>query len=287
MSLSILLFRNVCIDEDIYMQVFYNILSNAVKYTFQGEITIIVSSQNNILTTQILDTGIGITEEKQKSIYSMFSNTISADITGIGIGLYLSKQLLNFLQGDLYLSSKYDKGTDILFWIPQENQEKVSDCDIPNKAPKLISYPSDIRGSFEHKAKELIKEDASIGILIVDDNAMCSTVLKRLLLQISNYILFSAYNGRQAVDIYKENRLQIRLILMDLNMPVLNGIESCKEIFLLRQQNNWQYIDIVAVSAQDDYFYMKEANNAGMKAFLRKPVSLHALRSILSELKLL
>jgi CheY-like chemotaxis protein len=217
----------------------------------------------------------------------MFSNSTSADATGIGIGLYLSKHLLNFLHGDLFIESKFNRGTDIMFWVPQENYEKVSDCDIPNKAPKIISFPSEIRGSFEHKIKPVIKESSNIGILVVDDNAMCLTVLKALLTQLNNYILFSAYNGKQAVDLYKENKNSIRLVLMDLNMPVLNGIDSCKEMLFLQQQNGWPFIDIVAVSAQDDYFYMKEANNAGMKAFLRKPVSLNALRSILNELKLL
>jgi CheY-like chemotaxis protein len=265
------------------MQVLYNILSNSVKYTFNGEITIILSSHNNVLTTQIADTGIGMTEEKQQHIYKMFSNNTNADITGIGIGLYLSKKLLDFLHGDLYLVSQINKGTDIMFWMPIKCAENVMDSLMPQNEPISCIFPVELSTSSINKA---VLTENRFGILIVDDNPMCLSVLKTLLSKIGNFKVYSAYNGKQAIDLYKEKNCLIKLVLMDINMPVLNGIDSCKEMLSLQKQNNWQSIQVIAVSAQDDFFYISEAQKVGMNVYLRKPVSLNALQSVLDELKL-
>ena len=280
-SQSTFIRSNIIIDEDIYLQVFYNIISNSVKYTFHGEIKVIVTNENNMLTTQIADTGIGITEEKQQHIYKMFSNATSIDITGIGIGLYLSKQLLDFLHGDLCMVSQINKGTDIMFWIPIKYSENVESI-APLKNSLQFIIPADASTC---SINNVVVADKA-GVLIVDDNPLCASVLKSLLSKVGNFNIFSAYNGRQAIDLYKEKNGLIKLVLMDINMPVLNGIDSCKEMLYLQKQNNWQSIQVIAVSAQDDFFYIAEAQKAGMNTYLKKPVTLYALQTLIGELKL-
>ena len=259
------------------MQVFYNILSNSAKYTFSGEITIILSSHNSVLTTQITDTGIGITEEKQQHIYKMFSSNTNADITGIGIGLYLSKQLLDFLHGDLYLVSQINKGTDIMFWVPIKCGANTNNL-MPNE-PISCVFPMELSSCSINK----VVIDKQLGILIVDDNPLCLSVLKTLLSKIGNFKVYSAYNGKQAIDLYKVKNRLIKLVLMDINMPVLNGIDSCKEMLSLQKQNNWQSIQVIAVSAQDDFFYISEAQRNGVMAHVARSKAIAVEDMLLSK----
>lgn len=200
-------------DPTRFSQIFTNILSNAVKFTQNGKITIMVSNQGqNKINVAITDTGIGISKYKLNTLFDAFQQ---ADISttrqygGTGLGLSICKNLCELMGGEMKVSSTEGKGSTFVFSIMADS----ADLDVENDGE-----PEEIVSATPMSSKR---------ILVAEDNEINREVIGAMLSQDGMQLVF-AENGEKACEMAKT--LQPDLILMDVHMPILDGIQATKMI---------------------------------------------------------
>ncbi len=254
-------------------QILTNLVGNAVKFTNYGSISIdvkIIQEDEHYkkLKFSIKDSGIGVSKEVQENLFKEFSqadSSITRKYGGTGLGLAISKQLANLMSGDIWVKSVEGVGSEFLFTATfgkvNENeisQEQKSDLEADESS---LSYSTDaLKGS---------------KILLVEDNKINQIVALGMLehLEVQTEV---AFNGKEALDLARENDYD--LILMDLQMPIMDGYEATKQILELPNHKNTPIIALsAAVMLQD-----KENTKAsGMVAHLAKPIDQDELVAIL------
>jgi CheY-like chemotaxis protein len=234
-------------------------MNNAIKFTKKGSVTLEIEKTKQInhkinLLFRIIDTGTGISEEGQKRLFQEFSQTdisITRKYGGTGLGLIISKKLSKLMGGEIGVESKIGKGSTFWFTV-------------------VLETGSEIKKESEKKSmKEEQKIKKRLSILVAEDNVINQKVAMINLKQLGHDVEI-AVNGKMAVDMYSKNKYD--LILMDIQMPVLDGIEATKEIRKIEKENNVSdKIKIVAITANA----MKEDKNkclsAGMDDYITKP----------------
>lgn len=250
--------RNFNGDSLRIAQVLTNLMSNAVKFTNRGEISIFVKKvRKNRFRFEIKDTGIGLNEKQQKNLFQSFSQadgSTTRKYGGTGLGLSISKQLVELMGGKIWVESVLGKGSSFIFEI--------------NLKEKKIQKKFNI---FSNKK-----------VLIVDDNSSWQEILSNLLNSFG-VECETAINGYDAIKKVKnagENKSYYDLILMDWNMPELDGIETTKEINSCTSVENLPFVIMVSSFRQESI--VKLANDVGIDIFLQKPVNPSTLNDILS-----
>ena len=206
-------------DEIKLSQVINNLLSNSLKFTHNGSVEFILKIQETsdtriLLYFEIKDTGIGIAKDKQEEIFQAFSQVHSDDLKrrygGTGLGLTISRELVSMLGGTLELDSELQKGTRFFFTL----------------SFKIASQPAS-RVTANSALPDLIKDIRGVRVLIVEDNEINASILKSFLSkwQIS---IKEAITGIHALELIKYHKFD--LILMDLEMPEMNGYTTLKKI---------------------------------------------------------
>ncbi|MBV6623658.1 MAG: PAS domain S-box protein [Rivularia sp. (in: Bacteria)] len=252
-------------DETRLRQVLLNLLGNAVKFTHNGEVNFYVSKledcqeqDNNscLIRFQIEDTGIGIPEDKIKEIFLPFHQLKTDDSLneGSGLGLSISKKIVNLMGGEIEVESTAQKGSTFYFdlhFSQIENTQNFTDFN-------LEVHPIGIKGKQPK-------------ILVVDDNKINRAVVVSYLQQLG-FEISEATNGKQALE--KVENLKPDLILLDLVMPIMDGFETTKAL-----KNNPQFKDlpIIAISANAMFDAQLSSYRIGCNAFLSKPVDLKIL----------
>ncbi|MEA3290575.1 MAG: response regulator [Campylobacterota bacterium] len=243
-------------------QIISNLLSNAIKFTKNSKkVELYIYYENGRLFVSVKDEGIGIKNDRQKVIFDAFSQ---ADISttrkfgGTGLGLSISNAYVQKLGGTLELESKENIGSRFHFSIPCKIGEKV---ETTNKVKESI----DIKGK----------------LLVVEDNK-ANQMFMKVILKKMNLKLDIANDGVEAVQMYKNNSYDI--ILMDENMPNMNGIEATKQILEYEKENNFTHIPIVALTANALKGDRKRFLDAGMDEYLTKPLDKNKLREVLIKL---
>lgn len=252
-------------DKTKISQVLMNLMSNASKFTEDGIIELSIRKVNLNdnwiqLIVQIIDTGRGIHPDHQKSVFEEFTQveeSFEKGINGTGLGLPIVNKILKILKSSLKMKSIYGEGTTMSF----ELKLKIGDKDQLEKAKKSTDKAS-------LKGKK---------VLIVDDNRINQLVTKKFLEQ--HQIEFdTANNGVEAVDKVRENSFDF--ILMDINMPVMNGIEATLKI---REFD--QITPIIALTATNFTDPENEVYCFGINSIIVKPYETnHLLQSLLQEL---
>ena len=251
-----------------------NLLDNAIKFTSRGEISLSINklSENNkeiSLEFLIKDNGIGIKKENLENIFDYFIQgdlSYSKNYQGIGLGLSLAKKMSDLLKGDLKCYSEFGKGSQFIFTI---NIEK--NLNSKNNSFILETPFSNITLVDNKIKKEKYK------ILLVEDNEINSFALSTLL-KTSNYTVYTAFNGKEAIDFLKHN--SVDLILMDIQMPIMNGYEATK---IIKSDDQLKNIPIVALTA---YAMEKDRVNfleLGMNDYMAKPVNLETLKLVVNK----
>ncbi len=246
-------------DQTRLMQVLNNLINNAIKFTQEGEIKIICKNEGihddtQKLTFEVIDTGIGIPKEKQQTVFEMFtqaSSSTTREYGGTGLGLSISKQLVDLQGGTIKLNSELGKGSTFYFtlYFPIYHGTKVRLEDDFEK------HWTDAKTILETKK-----------VLIVEDNPVNHMVANGFL---KNYNIFSSWakNGQEALDILQEESFD--LILMDLQMPVMNGYLATKEI--RSWEGKFKQLPIIALSATIINEIKLDARKVGISGFLAKP----------------
>jgi PAS domain S-box-containing protein len=244
-------------------QVIANLISNAIKFTPEGKkIFITIFYKNNQLFVSVKDEGIGIAKDKQKHIFEAFSQEDSSTTRkygGTGLGLAISSKLVELLGGKLKLKSEVGKGSEFYFSIPVE-------------VGKLEKKEENVSQNLEKlKGKK---------ILLVEDN-QANQMFMKILLKKLGFVFDIANDGVEAVEKYKNNKYDF--ILMDENMPNMNGIEATKKILKYEKENNLKHTPIIALTANAIKGDRERFLEAGMDEYLTKPLNKNELMKIFSK----
>lgn len=261
-------------DENRLIQILFNLVHNAIKYTEKGSIIIEADHSDSMATIYVKDTGIGIpTNLSMEKIFQPYGRADeNTAISGIGIGLSVSKQLVDLHGGTITYTST-DKGTTFSFSIPLASEKEKT------------SLPMEHTNSFEEIAITneantiFIKQKATV--LIVDDDPINVKVYHQMLA--NDYNVIKALNGREALEMIDENRVD--LVLSDVMMPNMNGYELTKKI---RKQYTLSELPIILVTARNLQEDIYTAFKSGANDYLIKPVNTLELKSrveALTELK--
>jgi len=240
-------------------QILINFISNAIKFTSSGTIILYIKGlENNNIMFAVKDNGIGIKEEYMKTLFEEFTQA-DMDTTrkygGTGLGLSISKNLVEMMGGKIDVTSKYNVGSTFSFTIalPPSKNTKAKE----SKIQKLEDLETEI-----NQLKD-------ITILIAEDNKMNQTLVS-MLLEDSQFTLEFANDGEIAVEMFKKKKYD--LILMDIQMPNINGYEACK---MIREMDG--SIPILALSANVMQEDIEKSLQAGMDCHLAKPIILEKL----------
>ena len=231
-------------------QVLGNLIGNAVKFTEGGKITLSIKpSGKERVAFRVTDTGIGMSAEQLNKVFDAFAQadaSMSRRFGGTGLGTTISKQLVELMKGDIHASSELGKGTTFWFEIP------LVSVDLENIKAKSIN----VHVPPQH-------------ILVVDDIQQNIDLIS-LLLKRHNHTLDIARNGVEALAKMKEQTFD--LVLMDLQMPVMDGLSASRERRKFERSNGARHIPIIALTASVLVQDKDDAKAAGMEGFANKPV---------------
>ena len=252
---------NSCIqtDETRLSQIISNLLENAVKFTTRGKIEFGYTKEEDNLLFFVKDTGIGISPIHHQTIFKRFRQSDTEDtakIEGTGLGLSIAKGLVELFGGKIWVDSVPGKGANFYFRIPHV---PAIDC---CKVSSEISNTPDI----SENTTILVAEDEQSNYIYIHD-----------LLKKYHYNVIRAKNGKEALKQISANK-HIDLILMDIKMPLMNGIDATKEIRKINK--NIPVIAQTAYAMADD---KKKALEAGCNDYLAKPISVRILTNILHK----
>ncbi|MEJ2284348.1 MAG: PAS domain S-box protein, partial [Desulfobacterales bacterium] len=238
-------------------QILVNLGNNAVKFTEQGEIVlsarVIEKSDDKVsLQFSVRDTGIGMTAEQQNKLFQAFSQADTSTTRkygGTGLGLTISKRLVNMMGGEIWTESESGKGTTFHF---------TADFGLGKETVKKRFEPSpDLRG---------------LKVLVVDDNATSREILQDILESFSFDVFLSA-SGKEALEEIEraDNDEPFELVIMDWKMPGMDGIEASRRI--KNNRNLTKIPAVVLVTAYGREEVMRQADEIGLDGFLLKPVN--------------
>ena len=255
-----------------YEQCLNNLISNAIKFSSGGNVRVILTrlhkqGQLPQLVLVVKDTGIGMSEDQQNRIFEAYTqadDTISRRFGGTGLGMTITQEIIKTMGGHISVKSKLGEGTLFAISLPIEDAK-------PAVQPKLTTSTDLVTQIIdEDKAERSAYEN--LRVLVVDDNATNHLVVNSLISTIVGEI-FTANNGREALDILEIQDIDV--VLMDIHMPVMDGIEATLAIRSSNQK--WASVPIVALTADPQYQQHRLCVNIGMDYALSKPVKLTAI----------
>ena len=252
----------ICTDETRLKQILTNLISNALKFTDSGKIEISYKVNENVVLFSVSDTGIGMTNEDAKIIFDKFRQVgydIKRKYGGAGLGLTISKALVELLGGDIWVESEKGKGSIFSFTIPYKTAEQCKQTDSETKVN--------------------VNNQKFIGktILITEDDTSNIKYFNELLEDSMANILI-AKTGTEAITFVKENK-NIDIVLMDIQLPDMTGYETTKRIKEIRKD-----LPVIAQTANAMHDDKQKALNAGCDAYISKPINSEMLYSLINKL---
>ncbi|PCJ47780.1 MAG: hybrid sensor histidine kinase/response regulator [Moraxellaceae bacterium] len=279
-------------DEKRLAQIIRNLLSNAIKFTEQGGVNITVAMENNNIKVCVIDTGIGIDPKNYKIIFDAFQqedSSTSRRFGGTGLGLNISRNMIKLLGGDIQVTSKLGYGSCFCINFPANLTPSTIDIAQLSSKPTTTTLtsaplPHVPVADQEKTADEIPIQKLSADIvethqqlqkktlLLVDDDARNIFTLMAAL-EPFNFNYITAQNGQQALD-KLHNKANPHIILMDLMMPVMDGLDAIKKI---RENTHWNNIPIIVVTANINNDEKQKCKTLGANDFIEKPVNIDDL----------
>lgn len=248
-------------DESKINQILTNLINNAIKFTHSGFVELSTKIENNIIIFIVKDSGIGISEEYLNRIFERFAqvdSSVSRRFEGAGLGLAISKGLVEILGGTINVESKLNQGTTFTLSIPFGEDN------------------SDLSSIKENNSE--IKFSKNINILIAEDDPISYLLLKNMLNNLFVEVnLLWAENGEQAIEIVKRNP-DLSLIFMDINMPKMDGIIATESIRKIRSD--------IPIIAQTSYSFkedLEKLHRIGCDDILTKPIENNNLKIMMEK----
>ncbi len=268
---SILISYNVALSDNdsiIYSdrkkiyQIFVNLISNSIKFTEKGDINFGYLIKEDEIEFYVKDTGIGIPKEFHKEIFNRFTqadNSITRNYEGAGLGLSISKGLIEILGGNIWFESEVNKNTHFFFDVPYFPLDEITNNNT-NSSNMTVNNLSKV-----------------LNILVAEDNNINYMFIEYLFSN-SKHKLTRAVNGQNAVDLFNNNK-SYDLILMDLNMPIMSGFEATR--IIRATESTIPIIAITAYVFEDD---IQRALEAGCDDYIVKPYRMDQLFEKISNL---
>jgi PAS domain S-box-containing protein len=249
-------------DSSKLTQILTNLIQNALKFTLEGSIAFGYTAKEHMLEFYVTDTGIGIPPEMNESIFERFrqvDSSITRHHEGSGLGLSISKAYVALLGGTIRVESVPGKGSSFLFTLPYT---------APGSLKKPDQYP---------ESQEAIGLPRNLTMLIAEDDEVSALLLQKSL-NGENLIIHQARNGREAVR-QVEKHPEINIVLMDINMPVMNGLEATRAIKRLQPE-----LPVIAQTAFTAVADKEKAKEAGCAGFITKPINRMELLELIKKL---
>ncbi|EPZ1265373.1 ATP-binding protein [Vibrio parahaemolyticus] len=235
------------IDSTRLSQILFNLIGNAIKFTDSGSVSVSVAEENDEVVVSISDTGIGISRVKQAHLFTAFhqgDRSITRRFGGTGLGLAITKHLVEMMRGEISVKSRENEGSDFTIRIPV-----------------LTRYNQSRPVKIEHN-----RPNKALNLLIVEDTQSNQLVIKLILNKLGHNVHITSH-GAEALTFLEENDNRIDMILMDVSMPVMDGITATR---LIRKKGIT--IPIVALTAHALESDKDKCLDAGMDSFVSKPV---------------
>jgi two-component system sensor histidine kinase ChiS len=263
-------------DENRIQQILYNLIGNAIKYTQYGTITIGASFYNDFIEIFIQDTGIGISDEKLKTIfdpYEVASDTITIKYKAAGLGLHITKKLVELHGGTIRVESKLGSGSIFRFTIPVfiGNIQNVYESAFNQETIESVHNTDSIDSNQKYST--------SYNVLVVDNEWINIRILENIM-PVDTYKLVKASNGREALNIV-EREHNLDLVILDLMLPDMMGYEVCS---LLRESYSLYELPVLVMTAETNQESLTVCFECGANDYLPKPF---AKSELLSRIKTL
>lgn len=290
------------VDRDKFEKIFFNLISNAFKYTPSGKsITVKIAVQEDSINIEVADEGIGIASEKQKSLFQRFETLVKDNILqpSSGIGLSLAKEMVEMHHGNIEVISQPGVGSRFIVTLPLQRKAFEEDVQVefilndckstPHptdsmKAPEELEdnenhqdkKDKDNRRSNENKGDCENNEDV-FSILVVEDNEELKAFLKKILSE--SYTVITASNGEEGLQ-HAINTIP-DLIISDVMMPIMDGLEMIRQI---KENNNICHIPIIVLSAKASLDDRIAGLEQGIDDYITKPFSATYLKARIASL---
>jgi CheY-like chemotaxis protein len=251
-------------------QILANLLSNAVKFTESGSITVAVraleqSDDKVTLEFKVRDTGVGIPADKQLQVFEKFTqadSSISRRFGGTGLGLAITLRLVEMHSGQITLDSREGEGSTFTVVLPYKIGSISRSDGVAPEQP--LPAANDTAGKLR--------------VLLVEDNLVNQRIVS-VILRKRGFIVDIANNGSEALAMMEQHEYQ--LVLMDVQMPVLDGLEATRHI---RANPAWAQLPIIAMTAHAMNGDREDCMSAGMNGYISKPIHPDHLMSLVEEL---
>jgi PAS domain S-box-containing protein len=258
-------------DRNRLLQVLINLVGNGVKFTGRGSVLLTVTVREQpapdrvVLFFEVTDTGVGIAPEKQDAIFEAFvqaDSSHSRRFGGTGLGLSISRDLVRLMGGELQFKSRPGKGTRFYFFLPF----RYIVGQLPGASDRA---PEDDPGP----------GPSSGGRILLAEDEHINTTLAVLILEEAGFEVVAVSNGREAVEEWQKGGFDC--ILMDIQMPEMDGFAAVRRI--RRQEKDGEHIPIIAMTAHAGHNDRDNCLQAGMNAYITKPISAVSLVAVLSR----
>jgi len=249
-------------------QILHNLVSNAIKFTEQGEVEVKIAGRNGTqLFIEVRDTGIGMTAEQLTRLHEEFSQadvSVTRRFGGTGLGMAITRTLVEKMGGTIEVASELGAGTTIQVWLPLLSKAEHSEV-----APPQTDLPDNLAG---------------VRILAADDNSTNRAVLEAMLSRRGAEIVLVS-DGQEAVNAYSTGTFDV--VLLDIAMPVMDGMTALREIREIEQKASRPPLPIIAITANVMAHQIAEYLTSGFDLCLAKPLDsaelAFGIRSLLSE----
>jgi len=247
-------------DENRLQQILFNLAGNAIKFTESGSITVTAENRKSVVEIKVADTGIGIPEDKIKVIFESYEQldlVVDREYIGTGLGLTITKKLVELHQGKIWVESEVNKGSTFYFTLPVSDQKS-----------KNISFDRE-EIILDAEVPEVVRvhDDGEYRILVVDDEPVNQQVLVNHLHH-ENYGVDVAANGPDALNLIDNRKFD--LVLLDVMMPGMSGFEVSKKI---REKYPLNELPIIFVTSKDQIGDLVEGLSFGGNDYIAKPFS--------------
>ena len=272
-------------------QILVNLLANSIKFTDEGEITVQVNiesinDQQTELRFSVADTGIGISEDRLATLFDSFYQTDSSTTkksAGTGLGLAICKQLVELMGGKIDVDSVEGQGSVFSFSVPfaliggddNSNLGQLIDKDVFASINKLSAKP-------DIDTKKSITRIKGAHILLVEDNPINCQVAEEILAK-ADIFVDTVSHGKHALDRIIKEKSEYDAILMDIQMPVMGGVECTSELRKMSSQRKHERLPVVAMTANALPGDREKYLQAGMDDYITKPINRTELFSVLAR----
>jgi len=269
-------------DEIRIKQILNNVLSNAFKYTKKGEIELFVKAEETdkcvMLFFSVRDTGQGMKKEQIEKLfdeYARFNQEANKMIEGVGLGMSITKSLVNLMEGEIFIKSEAEKGSVFTIRLPQK---KAGAPPIGKEAAQDLRQFKVQNTKLKRETRVTREMMSNEKVLVVDDNETNLYVVRRML-SLYGLQIETAMSGIESIEKVKNNKYDI--VFMDHMMPEMDGIEAVKEIRKLGKE--YEKMPIIALSANAVCGMREMFLENGFNEFISKPIIINELDEILRK----